>query len=227
MAHKKAGGSSRNGRDSDGRRLGVKKFGGERVARRQHSRASARHEIPRRPQCRHGHGSYAVRHRRRRGLFRDERRRSPICNGTNSTNSSRIRRGSDENPAPATSPADVLETHRTSFEMRVKGETPFHPSGKPRLTKGMRPPRLLLRLRPPRLAASMFPDLARDDVFRLETARLWLRWPRVRPTTRRSIGSAACGTSPAGPRAYPTPIRPGRPSVSSTPRGKPTLRAAT
>lgn len=31
MAHKKAGGSSRNGRDSDGRRLGVKKFGGERV----------------------------------------------------------------------------------------------------------------------------------------------------------------------------------------------------
>lgn len=31
MAHKKAGGSSRNGRDSDGRRLGVKKFGGELV----------------------------------------------------------------------------------------------------------------------------------------------------------------------------------------------------
>lgn len=29
MAHKKAGGSSRNGRDSVGRRLGVKKFGGE------------------------------------------------------------------------------------------------------------------------------------------------------------------------------------------------------
>ena len=31
MAHKKAGGSSRNGRDSEGRRLGVKKFGGEFV----------------------------------------------------------------------------------------------------------------------------------------------------------------------------------------------------
>jgi large subunit ribosomal protein L27 len=31
MAHKKAGGSSRNGRDTIGRRLGVKKFGGERV----------------------------------------------------------------------------------------------------------------------------------------------------------------------------------------------------
>jgi len=31
MAHKKAGGSSRNGRDTIGRRLGVKKYGGERV----------------------------------------------------------------------------------------------------------------------------------------------------------------------------------------------------
>ena len=32
MAHKKAGGSSRNGRDSAGRRLGVKKYGGEIVS---------------------------------------------------------------------------------------------------------------------------------------------------------------------------------------------------
>ena len=31
MAHKKAGGSSRNGRDTAGKRLGVKKFGGEQV----------------------------------------------------------------------------------------------------------------------------------------------------------------------------------------------------
>jgi large subunit ribosomal protein L27 len=31
MAHKKAGGSSRNGRDTEGRRLGVKKYGGEHV----------------------------------------------------------------------------------------------------------------------------------------------------------------------------------------------------
>lgn len=31
MAHKKAGGSSRNGRDSNSKRLGVKKFGGEAV----------------------------------------------------------------------------------------------------------------------------------------------------------------------------------------------------
>jgi len=32
MAHKKAGGSTRNGRDSHSKRLGVKKFGGENVA---------------------------------------------------------------------------------------------------------------------------------------------------------------------------------------------------
>ena len=31
MAHKKAGGSSRNGRDTAGKRLGIKKFGGESV----------------------------------------------------------------------------------------------------------------------------------------------------------------------------------------------------
>ena len=31
MAHKKSGGSSNNGRDSEGRRLGIKKFGGEVV----------------------------------------------------------------------------------------------------------------------------------------------------------------------------------------------------
>lgn len=31
MAHKKAGGSSRNGRDTIGRRLGIKKYGGEQV----------------------------------------------------------------------------------------------------------------------------------------------------------------------------------------------------
>ena len=31
MAHKKSGGSSRNGRDSHSKRLGVKKFGGENV----------------------------------------------------------------------------------------------------------------------------------------------------------------------------------------------------
>jgi len=32
MAHKKAGGSSRNGRDSESKRLGIKRFGGESVS---------------------------------------------------------------------------------------------------------------------------------------------------------------------------------------------------
>ena len=32
MAHKKAGGSSRNGRDSEGQRRGVKRFGGQKVS---------------------------------------------------------------------------------------------------------------------------------------------------------------------------------------------------
>lgn len=31
MAHKKAGGSSRNGRDTEGKRLGVKRYGGQKV----------------------------------------------------------------------------------------------------------------------------------------------------------------------------------------------------
>ena len=31
MAHKKAGGSTKNGRDSESKRLGIKKFGGEHV----------------------------------------------------------------------------------------------------------------------------------------------------------------------------------------------------
>ena len=32
----------------------------------------------------------------------------------------------------------------------------------------------------------MFPDLARDDAFRLETARMWLRWPRFADERQRS-----------------------------------------
>ena len=45
MAHKKAGGSSRNGRDSAGQRLGIKIFGGEEVDRRQDHCAPARHQM--------------------------------------------------------------------------------------------------------------------------------------------------------------------------------------
>ena len=45
MAHKKSGGSSSNGRDSDGRRLGVKKFRRREGPRWQHHHPSARHEV--------------------------------------------------------------------------------------------------------------------------------------------------------------------------------------
>ena len=65
MAHKKAGGSSRNGRDSQSKRLGVKKFGGETRRRRQHHRAPARHQILSGPECRHRQGPYPVRAYRR------------------------------------------------------------------------------------------------------------------------------------------------------------------
>jgi RimJ/RimL family protein N-acetyltransferase len=46
----------------------------------------------------------------------------------------------------------------------------------------MRSPRPLRHFWPlsgPLTGDFMFPDLARDDVFRLETSRLWLRWPRI------------------------------------------------
>ena len=59
MAHKKAGGSSRNGRDSESKRLGVKLFGGQNGARRQHHRASARHQVAPGRQRRPGQGPYA------------------------------------------------------------------------------------------------------------------------------------------------------------------------
>ena len=65
MAHKKAGGSSRNGRDSNSQRLGLKIFGGEQRDRRQHHRAPARHQVAPRPQCRPRQGPHAVRADRR------------------------------------------------------------------------------------------------------------------------------------------------------------------
>ena len=54
MAHKKGQGSTRNGRDSDGQRRGVKMYAGETAQGGQHPRASARHPHPSRPQRRHG-----------------------------------------------------------------------------------------------------------------------------------------------------------------------------
>ena len=51
MAHKKAGGSTRNGRDSAGRRLGVKKFGGEVVSSRKYYNQATRDKIPSWKKC--------------------------------------------------------------------------------------------------------------------------------------------------------------------------------
>ena len=45
MAHKKAGGSSKNGRDSESKRLGVKRFGGEKCSRGTSSFANAARNI--------------------------------------------------------------------------------------------------------------------------------------------------------------------------------------
>ena len=61
MAHKKAGGSSRNGRDSQSKRLGVKALRRRSDSRRQHHRAPARHPGASRRQCRHRQGPHAVR----------------------------------------------------------------------------------------------------------------------------------------------------------------------
>ena len=44
MAHKKGGGSTRNGRDSQGQRLGVKRYDTEPRKRREHHRPAAGHE---------------------------------------------------------------------------------------------------------------------------------------------------------------------------------------
>ena len=69
MAHKKAGGSTKNGRESESKRLGVKKSGGAARARGQHPRAPAWHAVPRWRQRRHRYGPHAVRaHRRQRAV---------------------------------------------------------------------------------------------------------------------------------------------------------------
>jgi len=52
----------------------------------------------------------------------------------------------------------------------------------------------------------MFPDLTRDDVFRLETPRLWLRWPRASDAAaiRRIAGAAEVAQRTASiPHPYP------------------------
>ena len=74
MAHKKAGGSTRNGRDSHSKRLGVKRFGGEHVlagniiVRQRGTPVRAGRER------RRGHGPHAVREGDRAGEIQEEGR---------------------------------------------------------------------------------------------------------------------------------------------------------
>jgi RimJ/RimL family protein N-acetyltransferase len=66
--------------------------------------------------------------------------------------------------------------------MRQKATVPAQSSGKRSLQRGCgrRVPFVVFAPGNGALTGDfMFPDLARDDVFRLETPRLWLRWPRI------------------------------------------------
>ena len=66
--------------------------------------------------------------------------------------------------------------------MRQKAKEPAQSSGKRSLQRGCGRRVPFVTFGPVNGALTgdfMFPDLARDDVFRLETSRLWLRWPRI------------------------------------------------
>ena len=71
MAHKKAGGSSRNGRDSNAQRRGVKRFGWAARSRWQYPCPSARHRDPSRRKRGHGQRLHLVRQDRRHGEVRN------------------------------------------------------------------------------------------------------------------------------------------------------------
>ena len=92
MAHKKAGGSSRNGRDSDGRRLGVKKFGGEAVIGGNIIVRQRGTKWRPGPQCRHGQGPHAFCARRRSRRIQVQRRTRQRIGGAGARRSSRVRR---------------------------------------------------------------------------------------------------------------------------------------
>ena len=84
MSKKKGAASSRNGRDSNAQRLGVKVYSGTEVQRGHDHRAPARHPVPPGRERRQGRRRHAVRHRRRRRAVRppqgpQARRRRPRC----------------------------------------------------------------------------------------------------------------------------------------------------
>ncbi len=183
MAHKKAGGSSRNGRDSDGRRLGVKKFGGEQViggmiiVRQRGTKfhpgrnvgigvdhtlfATAAGKVAFETKA----NGRAIRNGRRAqsggidgGGGRDPRRGAQPPRTVSRTIPENMK---------ARKPSSKSPVSRRAYEGEAGRRIPFVVSGP------------ASREAPAGPEPTMFPDLARDDVFRLETTRLWLRWPRV------------------------------------------------
>ena len=60
MAHKKGVGSSKNGRESESKRLGIKIFGGQRVKAGNIIKRQRGYCSPSGCKCRHGQGSYIV-----------------------------------------------------------------------------------------------------------------------------------------------------------------------
>ncbi len=75
MAQKKAGGSTRNGRDSHSKRLGVKRYGGEHVIPGNILVPPARHAVAPGHRRRHGHRPHHLRRRRGRGRIRHQAQR--------------------------------------------------------------------------------------------------------------------------------------------------------
>ena len=84
MAHKKAGGSSRNGRDSQSKRLGVKIFGGQGDRAGPDHRSPARHPVSRRRQRRHGPRPHPVLAGGREGQVRCQRARRTAASSASS-----------------------------------------------------------------------------------------------------------------------------------------------
>ena len=78
MAHKKGASSSRNGRDSNAQRLGVKRFGGQQVNAGGIYRPPARHPLPPGRGRRPGQGRHPFRSCRGRGKFGNKRGRKVV-----------------------------------------------------------------------------------------------------------------------------------------------------
>ena len=99
MAHKKAGGSSRNGRDSESKRLGVKKFGGEAVAAGNiivRQRGTKWHPGS---QCRSRQGPYDFRDGSRQCFLPNEGERPHLRVGNAESGSSGIAGSAQKQPA--------------------------------------------------------------------------------------------------------------------------------